>query len=226
MKLIGIETSTNVCSVALNNEGDITVQQVQVAQSHAKHALPLTEALLQSKQLTLKDIDAIAYGRGPGSFTGVRVACAVAQGMAYACKIPVIGISSLAAMAQNVDANDVFAVLDARMGQVYCAEFRRGKNGLVECFGSERIDSPERLVHAMNDPFVGVGSGWLAFEKILVPQMGGGLTRIDRDGYPKADGVVKLAQAVWENNACQPPSDAQPVYLRNKVAQKPKRLQP
>ncbi len=224
MKLIAIETSSTICSVALNVDGKIDDRIRDVPRGHARHVLPLLEDLLQSHQLQLKQIDAIAFGRGPGSFTGVRIACAVTQGIAYALDIPVIAISSLAAMAQTTEGQYVYSVLDARMGEIYCAAYKRDNQGIVHRLGEERIMSPEDANVSTSESWVGVGSGWVTYAAELRRRLGEHILRVDEQGYPNARGVAELAKLAWEKGEHVSAAKAQPTYLRDKVADKPRDL--
>lgn len=224
LKLIAIETSSTICSVALNVDGKIDDRSRDVPRGHARHVLPLLDDLLQAHQLQLKQIEVIAFGRGPGSFTGVRIACAVTQGIAYGLNIPVIAISSLAAMAQTTQGQYIYSVLDARMGEIYCAAYKRDSQGIVHRLGEEQLTLPEDSRVVANETWVGVGSGWVTYAQVLRRRLGDDILRVDEQGYPNARGVAELAKLAWEKAKFVSAAQAQPTYLRDKVADKPSRL--
>ncbi|HQW09646.1 MAG TPA: tRNA (adenosine(37)-N6)-threonylcarbamoyltransferase complex dimerization subunit type 1 TsaB, partial [Steroidobacteraceae bacterium] len=147
MKILALDTATEACSVALWNDGAVHVDAIELARGHAQRILSMVDALLASHALRLVDLDAIAAGRGPGGFTGVRLAISVAQGLALGADLPAVGVSNLAAVAQAVLARDtaathVLVCNDARMKEVYTALFRRDEAGLAALEGRERVMQP------------------------------------------------------------------------------------
>ncbi|HVH35359.1 MAG TPA: tRNA (adenosine(37)-N6)-threonylcarbamoyltransferase complex dimerization subunit type 1 TsaB, partial [Tahibacter sp.] len=157
MNLLAIETSTEACSVALHHGGTTIARSELAPRRHAELVLPMAEALLAEAGIGRRQLDAIAVGRGPGAFTGVRLAVSMAQGMALGLDLPVIPISSLAALALDAPDNGaaVLAVIDARMGEVYAASYRRGADDTVQALDEERVCAPVAgridLAHARID---------------------------------------------------------------------------
>ena len=147
MNLLAIETSTEACSVALHHGGTTIARSELAPRRHAELVLPMAEALLAEAGIGRRQLDAIAVGRGPGAFTGVRLAVSMAQGMALGLDLPVIPISSLAALALDAPDNGaaVLAVIDARMGEVYAASYRRGADDTVQALDEERVCAPDVL---------------------------------------------------------------------------------
>ncbi|MEK7708231.1 MAG: tRNA (adenosine(37)-N6)-threonylcarbamoyltransferase complex dimerization subunit type 1 TsaB, partial [Pseudomonadota bacterium] len=128
MKILALETSTEFCSVALYLDGKIFNKEILAERRHSEILLPMVHELLEESALALQQLDGIAFGAGPGSFTGLRIACGVAQGLAYATNLPVIGISTLEAVAQQIDEQKIIVALDARMGEIYHAAYQRLTN--------------------------------------------------------------------------------------------------
>ncbi|MFZ4702392.1 MAG: tRNA (adenosine(37)-N6)-threonylcarbamoyltransferase complex dimerization subunit type 1 TsaB, partial [Candidatus Methylumidiphilus sp.] len=143
MKLLSLETSTEACSAALYLDGEITERYQLAPQQHNKLILPMIQSLLAEADLKLHQLDALAFGRGPGSFTGVRIAAGIVQGLAFGADLPVAPVSTLAAMAQEVfaesDSQYALPCIDARMGEVYWGVYRRGNDGMAKLSGSEVV---------------------------------------------------------------------------------------
>lgn len=223
MKLLAIECSTEACSVALAVDALPVTECFELAErSHTQRLLPMIEELMQQSGLSLRELDGIAYGRGPGSFTGLRIALATAQGLAFGARLPLVPVSTLAALAQTA-VNDglaapdqpVLACLDARMDEIYWALFEV-RNGLaVLCpSDSERLSAPENLrIRETSQPLlVGSGASYRA-------RFG---TRFDdihcrADVYPRASALLKLASRSFAQ-AVVPADQAELTYLRDEVA--------
>ena len=213
IQLLSIETSTDACSVALLL-GETLIERFEVApQQHTQKILPFCEALLAEAECTLSQLDAIAVGQGPGSFTGVRLAISIAQGLAYTANRPIAPISSLQALAQSairlVNANAVLTAVDARMQAVYWGAFRavdgRAEPVITECEGApDQVPIPEGT-----DAWIGIGNGWTypALQTKGVDLLPG--------CFPRARDVAWLAQRHVENQTCISPADVQAIYLRN-----------
>ncbi|MBS0557950.1 MAG: tRNA (adenosine(37)-N6)-threonylcarbamoyltransferase complex dimerization subunit type 1 TsaB [Proteobacteria bacterium] len=220
MNLLAIETATEACSAALSVDGRI-IERSQIApRRHAELILPMIEALLAEAGIGRAQIDGIAVGRGPGAFTGVRLAISVAQGLALALDVPVVPVSSLAALAQDAPRSDaaILAVIDARMGEVYAGAFRRGADGLVEAMNEETIGRADELILPQNIQWSIVGTGWDAYRDALAARLPASPVFADGQRYPQARAVAALAAPQFAAGRGVPPEQALPVYLRDKVA--------
>lgn len=223
-RLLAIDTSTEACSVALYDGANMSERLVDAPREHVQRILPMIDAVLADNALTLRDLDAIAFARGPGSFTGLRICLGVVQGLAYGAKLPVVPISTLAAIAQTaVDQAQIIAgsylcsAIDARMDEVYCGWFRVGDAGVVIAASEEVVCKPEALPLfdiPVTSACFGVGTGWRYGERL--PQFSRAQTHADL--LPRASAVARLALVEWNNGVRLSASEAQPVYLRNEVA--------
>jgi tRNA threonylcarbamoyladenosine biosynthesis protein TsaB len=217
--LIAIETSTESCSAALLHEGTLIERSELAPRRHAELILPMIESLLGEAGVARRELDAVAVGRGPGAFTGVRLAVSVAQGLALGLDIPVVPVSSLAALAQVAPAGvgaTILAVIDARMGEIYAGCFRRREDGLVEATSEESVGLADELVippvHSI------VGSGWIAYADALSRRLKVAPSYADGARYPQALAVAQLAAPQFAAGRGVAPEQALPVYLRDKVA--------
>ncbi len=214
MNVLAIETATNAVSVALKKGEVVCERAARDTVARAETVLDLLRALCAETDTGLDAIDAIAFGRGPGSFTGLRVAAAVAQGLAYPRDLPVIPISSLAALAQEAPGRRVLAALDARRDEVYYGCFRREDNGLVVPLGEEQVAAPA-LVFCPEGVDLVVGSGADQYGDHFPPA----LAQVrDRGRVPTARGVLALGVEAYGRGAWVRACDALPVYLRDDVA--------
>lgn len=227
MKILALDTATEACSVALWNDGAVHVEAIELARGHAQRILPMVDALLESHALRLTDLDAIAAGRGPGGFTGVRLAISVAQGLALGADLPTVGVSNLAAVAQAVlsreaSATHVLVCNDARMKEVYTALYRRSDAGLAVLEGRERVMQPDSvgLPSSVDGParrVIGAGRGFGAYPQ-LADRLRGELVAIDAAILPAAGEIAVLAAAAFRAGEAVAPEWLQPVYLRDDVA--------
>jgi len=217
VKLLAIDASTEACSAALHFEGETAARYELAPKKHAELILPMVDQLLSEAQTKLADLDAIAFGRGPGSFTGVRIATGVAQGLAYSADLPLIPVSSLATLAQAVNgkAGYIAAVFDARMGEVYYGLYRSG--AIVELIGAESVIAPDRIIAGKITGCFGVGSGWAMYANTLKKIFAGHLEGYDPDCYPNARDMLPLAMEACRKGELKTPEEAAPVYLRNNV---------
>jgi tRNA threonylcarbamoyladenosine biosynthesis protein TsaB len=220
MNLLAIETSTECCSVALNVGTGLVVRSELAPRRHAELLLPMCDAVLAEAGLSRRQLDAIAVGRGPGAFTGVRLAISAAQGIALALDLPVVPVSSLAALAQDAPAESryILAVIDARMGEIYSGVFRRNDGLPLEALGPEVVGTAERLVLPMQTSWTVVGTGWASYAPMLRPRLGGEPLFADGARYPQAAAVARLALRELASGQGVPAEQALPVYLRDKVA--------
>ena len=218
--IIAIETATEACSAALSVDGRVVERSEIAPRRHAELILPMIESLLVEAGISRAQLDGIAVGRGPGAFTGVRLAIAVAQGLALALDIPIVPVSSLAALAQDApDAGaSILAVIDARMGEVYTGMFRRGEGGLVEAIGEETVGKADELILLQSTQWCVVGSGWDAYRDALAARLPAPPVFADGARFPQARAVARLAAPQFAAGLGVPPEQALPVYLRDKVA--------
>lgn len=221
MKLLAFETATEACSVALYIDGEILERFEIAPKQHTQLALPWAEQLLAEAGIKKSQLDAIAVGIGPGAFTGVRLAVALVQGIALALDKPVVPISSLAALAmQAVDLKTerILAAIDARMGEIYCAEFRLSAEKLVDALSEEIVIAPENYQSVLDLPLVGVGTGFGANNEALQNNLKLQLIACRADALPHASDIIKLAVRDYLLGKMIAPDNLEPAYLRNKVA--------
>lgn len=221
MNLLAIETATECCSVALIHGDELIARSELAPRRHTDLVLPMADALLAEAGIGRHALDAIAVGRGPGSFTGVRLAVSLAQGMALALDLPVITISSLAALALEAPPEEgtaILAVIDARMGEIYAASYRRNDDGGLIALDAERIATADTLQLPEAGTWQVVGSGWATYAAVLSQRLTGPLHSADGMRYPQAAHVAELAIAEFKAGRGQVPELALPVYLRDKVA--------
>ncbi|MCE7950501.1 MAG: tRNA (adenosine(37)-N6)-threonylcarbamoyltransferase complex dimerization subunit type 1 TsaB [Xanthomonadales bacterium PRO7] len=220
MNLLAIETATESCSAALSVDGRIIERSEIAPRRHAELILPMIASLLAEAGIARAQLDAIAVGRGPGAFTGVRLAIAVTQGLALALDVPVVPVSSLAALAQDApDAGaSILAVIDARMGEVYAGAFRRGADGLVEAMNEETIGKADELILPRSIQWCVVGTGWDAYCETLAARLPAAPAFADGARYPQARAIAALAAPQFAAGLGVAPEQALPVYLRDKVA--------
>lgn len=219
MKLLAIDTATEQCSVALLQDAECIDKCVPTPRGHTGLVLPMIHELLTESGVTLKQLDAIAFGRGPGAFTGVRIAIGVAQGLGFALGIPLLPISNLAAVAQqavdrlSVD-EQVVVCMDARMAEVYCGFFAKGADGLVLPIGQEQVMAPEKFAFGTVRPKIGLGTGFRAYP--VLSEYCKSL-QLDDGALPRAREIVQLAANDYVAGRGVVADQAAPVYLRNQV---------
>ena len=218
MNLLAIETATESCSAALLAGERLFARSELAPRRHAELLLPMCDAVLAEAGLSRHALDAVAVGRGPGAFTGVRLAISAAQGIAFALGLPVVPVSSLAALALQApdDGAPILAVIDARMGEVYAGWFRRRADGLVEPLADETVGTADALVLATGGPCHVIGSGWATYADALRMRLAAPPLSAQADAYPQATDVARLAFA--HRTDAVAPEQALPVYLRDKVA--------
>ncbi len=221
MNILAFETSTPACSVTLFCDGTVFSEHIIQARGHANLILGMIDSLLNKADKVLSDINLIVYGQGPGSFTGLRIAAGVCQGIAYSHDIPVIGLSSLRILAQGAyreTQHDNIAVLqDARMSEVYWGCFHQ-ENGIMKLIGTEHVSKPELIQLDSSKNWYSVGEAHLAYQdRFDLPD-----TIIVNDDfiYPNAIDMIALAQYEFDNNNSIIAQEVNPVYIRNQVASK------
>lgn len=232
MNLLAFELSTEACSVAVWVDGEVRERHETAPRRHAELALPWAEALLAEAGLVKSQLDAIAVGRGPGAFTGVRLGVALAQGIALALDRPAVPVSTLAALAmraaplcaaaQFTDAH-VLAAIDARMREVYVASYVLTQNAdgtwLPRSLDDERVLPPDTVdLSAEDADWFGVGTGFGALDGVLTQRLQPQLRAVDADALPHAADVARLAQAAFLRGEAVAPEKLEPAYLRNQVA--------
>ena len=217
MNLLAIDTSTEACSAALHIKGETLSRYEFAPRRHAELILPMVDQLLSEARIKLSALDAIAFGRGPGAFTGVRIATGIAQGLAFSANLPLIPVSTLASLAQSVnDRNGTIAsIIDARMGEVYYGLYQSGD--VVELIGVECVISPDKIIAGNVTSCYGVGSGWTNYADVLQNVFRGHLDGYSAEHYPHARDMIPLALWAFRNGDLKAPEDAAPVYLRNNV---------
>jgi len=224
-RILALDTATEACSAALLNQQQIDARFEIAPRDHTQRIMPLVQELLQVQQLELTALDALAFGRGPGSFTGVRIGIGIAQGLALGANLPMIGVSSLATMAQGAwrltGATRVLAAIDARMGEVYWAEYQRDANGEWQGAETEAVLKPEAAearIAQLTGEWATVGTGWQAYPHLLT-SANAKLVTTDV-ALPAAEDMLPLALSAWQRGESVAVENAEPVYLRNEVAWK------
>lgn len=224
MNILAIDTVTEMCSVALMLDTEVTASSELVKQTHTDVILPMVQRILKDSDVSLSAVDAIAFTRGPGSFTGLRICAGVTQGLALAHDLPVIPVSSLAALAQGawrVDrAQKVLACIDARRSEIYWACFCL-QNGLMECTGGEKVTSPGRISTPAHETWFGVGTGFEAYADELRRNNAVTLSSYEANRYPLAEDILPFASRALANKEYVDARSALPVYLRDNVATPP-----
>jgi tRNA threonylcarbamoyladenosine biosynthesis protein TsaB len=219
MKLLAFDTSATACSVALLKDNEVSFSHQVAPMKQAKLILPAIDELLQNHALELNDLDAIAYGAGPGSFTGIRIAASVAQGLGFAAKKPLIAISSLAAMAQAAfmerQWEDVLVAVDARMDHIYWAQYKVNSSACVELQGEEHRLPPEWASMPHDEAeWYGVGDGWAKYKDKLMNRLKPQLSTIYACQLPTAKAILELAKPKLAKGEFLSIFEALPVYLR------------
>jgi tRNA threonylcarbamoyladenosine biosynthesis protein TsaB len=235
MNYLVLDTSTEWCSVALWCDGDVRARRTLADQRHSTLLLPMVDALLRESALGLAQLDGIAYGAGPGSFTGLRIACAVTQGLALGADLPVVGVSTLESLAEQADAGRVLrqdrpegarlaayplrvlTLLDARMAEVYWAAYQRADNGWLTVVAPQ-LALPESVQVPEGDDWVGAGNGFAVLGASLLARVSAQLTRIDTALMPDAAAMAPLAARAFARGEGGDAALAAPIYLRDKVA--------
>ncbi|HZH44733.1 MAG TPA: tRNA (adenosine(37)-N6)-threonylcarbamoyltransferase complex dimerization subunit type 1 TsaB [Lysobacter sp.] len=216
MRLLAFETATEACSVAVWIDGEVRERFEVAPRRHAELALPWAEALLAEAGVARAQLDAIAVGRGPGAFTGVRLAIALAQGIALALDRPLVPVSTLAALAAQNDAPRVLAAIDARMGEVYAGGFE-WRDGALHAVTAETVGAPQ-AVAVEGDGWQGLGTGFAAADGALVRTLGDRLHAVDATALPHAREVARLGAVAFARGQALPPERIEPAYLRDNVA--------
>ncbi|HVA54406.1 MAG TPA: tRNA (adenosine(37)-N6)-threonylcarbamoyltransferase complex dimerization subunit type 1 TsaB [Gammaproteobacteria bacterium] len=222
MNILALETSTQQCTVALLTNSGILERSQMAERAHAEMILPMVEILLTEAGLSLNQLDALAFGRGPGGFTGVRVATAVVQGLAFGAQLPVVPVSDLMALAAGAyrvyGAKKILACMDARMGQVYwCVYTVEAADDLTACL-SETLSAPHSVQLPDTEEWFRAGSGFNAYKDVLEAHLGSALHGQDAALLPVAQDIAVLARLFLTRGQAVSAEAALPVYLRDQVA--------
>ncbi|MGF1752050.1 tRNA (adenosine(37)-N6)-threonylcarbamoyltransferase complex dimerization subunit type 1 TsaB [Vibrio makurazakiensis] len=224
-KILALDTATENCSVALVIENQVFARSEVAPRDHTKKILPMVDEVLKEAGISLADVDAIAFGQGPGSFTGVRIGIGIAQGLAFGADLPMIGISTLEAMAQGcyrvLGDTHVASAIDARMSEVYWGRYSRELDGRWLAVDAECVIAPSDLVEQVEadaQTWSQVGTGWEAYAEHMNNVA---LTRKETEVlFPEAQDIAFLAQFAFSEGKAVPVEESAPVYLRDKVAWK------
>jgi tRNA threonylcarbamoyladenosine biosynthesis protein TsaB len=231
MKLLAVETSTEACSAALYIDGIVNERFELTPKEHTRLILPMIDSLMSDAGLKPQQLDALAFGCGPGSFTGVRIATGVIQGIAFGADLPVVPVSTLAAIAQDFFDNNskaqadlstfnvAFTAMDARMGEIFWGVYRRDEQGFAELIGKESV-TPANEVEFPDLTGVGVGSGWGVYRQELMTRLAGRVSYCETENLPRAGAIARLGVRGFEQGLAVAVEQAMPVYLRDKVAKK------
>lgn len=210
MRFAAIESSTEWCSVAVWDAGVICAVERRAGNRHSELALPMLEELLHGSGIGLGELEAVAFGAGPGSFTGLRIACGIAQGLAFARGLPVLGVSTLEALAEETNAQRVVACIDARMREVYYAALEKQGGRWQETIPAQCV-APAAAPVPPGPGWVGCGSGFAVYGNL-------GLERVLPEVHPTALAVAQLAAPRLAAGEGVDAALAAPLYLRDKVA--------
>ena len=218
MKLLALDTSTEACSAALYYDGCIEQRFEITPKSHTKLLLPMINTLLSEAGLKLRQLDALAFGCGPGSFTGLRIATGVVQGLAFGADLPVVRVSTLAALAQSSLPDVAFVAMDARIGEIFWGIYQRNASEMMILQGCEAV-LPVNQIRCPRVPnAMGIGSGWHVYKQPLHECSGGVVTDVNDTALPQAAMIAKLGVYDFNQGRAVSAEHALPVYLRDKVA--------
>ena len=219
MNILALDTSTEYCSAALWRDGVVHERAVRAGQSHSEILIGMVDAVMAEGGTQLARLDGIAYGQGPGSFTGLRIACAVAQGLAFAAEIPLAGVGTLQAMAMSCGAARVVCCLDARMQEIYHAAYVRDGDAYAEV-SAPRVCAPVDAPVLPQGGWTGCGSGFKAYGDVLRRRYGPSLTAVTEDIFPQAGHIARLAAPLFATGRGIRAEEAAPLYIRDRVALK------
>lgn len=223
MKLLAAETATHACSAALYIDGQIA-QRFEIApQQHTRLILPMIDSLMNEAGLKPHQLDGLAFSRGPGSFTGVRIATGIIQGIAFGADLPVVPVSTLGALAQDFfnrnPENLAFTGMDARMDEIFWGVYEKNLHGFAQLIGEEAVTPASDIIFPQCAG-VGIGSAWEVYSSELSSALAGLVLRYESDNLPQAAAIAQLGVLGLQNNQGVAAENAMPVYLRDKVAKK------
>jgi len=217
LNILALDTSTEFCSAALWLDGVLDERETLAGQTHSSVLLGMVDELLDAHALTVHDLDGIAFGEGPGSFTGLRIACGVVQGLAFGAELPVVGVGTLLAMAAGSGAERGACCLDARVHEIYHAAYERHA-GIWRAVHEPSLCAPLSVPNLPDAGWFAIGSAFRVYRDVLGQRYSGQLHAIEPDRYPHARDIAALAIPRFLSGATAAPEDAAPVYLREKVA--------
>jgi len=221
MKLLAIDTSTEACSAALVVSDEIISRYEIAPRRHAELILPMVDSLLSEAEMTFPQLDALAFGRGPGSFTGLRIAAGVTQGIAFGLDLPVVPVSSLAALAQGacrlLGVERILAGFDARMQEVYWSMYQTDISGLVRLRGEEQVCKPAQIPLPEGVNWTGVGSAWQVYDDELKQRLRHSVIGWHGDAHPHAQDIAVLGVDLFKQDKVISAEHAVPVYIRDTV---------
>ena len=216
MNILALDTSTEACSVALQ-QGESVVEVFEVsANRHSQLLLPMVEQITAEAGITLAQCDAIAFGRGPGSFTGLRIGVGVVQGLAFGADLPVIPVSSLHALANRMGSRHVLAAFDARMGQIYWALFQADADGPMHAVTEVGLTEAEHL-QLTGGSWTAAGPGCDRYREVIAAHNPGIIVDFIENSFPHALDVARLGADCYQKGELLPAERAVPDYVRNKV---------
>jgi tRNA threonylcarbamoyladenosine biosynthesis protein TsaB len=219
MRILALETSTEYCSVALWQDGNVVNRSELVGQRHSELLIGILDNLLHEAGIKLTELDGIAFGAGPGSFTGVRIACGVTQGLALGAGLPVVGVCTLQALAQAAGHDKVITALDARMGEIYHAVYeKRAGSWVTIC--EPNLCLPQLAQQVQGSGWFGTGSGFAMYGAVLDNRYAGQIAGIDTLAVPQAMAIAEFAAPLFAAGQGMDAAQAMPFYLRDKVALK------
>ena len=221
MNLLAFDTSTEYLSLALLKGDEMFNYDCNAGQTHSQIILPQIQAMLDAAGLQLNELNGIAFGAGPGSFTGVRIAAGIAQGLGFGANLSVVSVCTLLAIAQASGAGKVIACLDARMGEVYHAAYEKIE-GEWQCLIEPGLYKPEAVPAVKGVAWVGAGSGWQTYNEQLSAVYAVQLQSTQPQMLPTATAILELARPKFAKGEAKPAGEAMPIYIRNRVALKTK----
>jgi len=224
LKLLAVDTSTEACSAALYIDGDVNQCYELAPREHSRLVLGMVDDLLREADINAKQLDALAFGRGPGSFMGVRIAAGIVQGISFAHSIPVVPVSTLAAISSiaidKTGVNKALAVIDARMKEVYWGVYTYDESSNLVMQGEEHVTAPELVVVPESGQWVSAGSGWAAYAEVFKDKVDDRFINTLDDCFPSAEAIARIAVNNFNKGVAVSAAEAVPVYLRDNVAKK------
>jgi tRNA threonylcarbamoyladenosine biosynthesis protein TsaB len=219
VNILAFDTSTEYLSLALRKGSETFQYDCNAGQTHSQIILPQIQAMLDKANLQLSDLQCIAFGAGPGSFTGVRIAAGVAQGLGFGANLPVVSVCTLLALAEASGADKVIACLDARMGEMYHAVYEK-VDDTWRCIIEPGLYKPDTVPTVEGAGWVGAGSGWQTYAEQLSAVYAEQLQSTQPHQLPSSAAILKLALPIFAKGEARPASEAMPMYIRNRVALK------
>lgn len=220
MKILAIDTSTEACSAALCIDENVIFRYEIAPRKHTQLILPMIDQLMEETGLNPTQLDCLAFGRGPGAFTGVRIATGIIQGIAFGADLPVAPISSLAALAQGCwrehGSKKVTSAIDARMNEIYWGHFQLDES-VMSLYSEEAVSNADQISLPEGEGWFGAGSGWDAYEEQLSARLEHHVSKTNPSAYPHARDIIDLAKHAYQNDQLVSAENVQPIYLRDNV---------